>query len=61
MEGTINFTIDQQPYIQGVFPVIQLTHYCRYGIKPSDMDAGATVITKESAEKVMELSKRKYR
>ena len=57
----IRFTIDQQPYVQGFYPVIQLTLYCRYGIKPSSMDAGAFVITKKDAAAVMELKKANYR
>lgn len=59
--GYIEFTIDQQPYIQGFYPVIQLTHYCRFGIIPSDIDAGATVITKKTASEVMSLSKQGVR
>ena len=57
----IRFTIDQPPYVQGFYPVIQLTLYCRYGIKPSSMDAGAFVITKKDAAAVMELKKANYR
>jgi simple sugar transport system substrate-binding protein len=57
----IKFTIDQQPYVQGYYPVIQLALYCRYGIKPSNMDAGAFVITKKDAAAVMELKKANYR
>jgi simple sugar transport system substrate-binding protein len=57
----IKFTIDQQPYVQGFYPVIQLALYCRYGIKPSSMDAGAFVITKQDAAAVMELKKANYR
>jgi len=57
----IRFTIDQQPYVQGFYPVIQLTLYCRYGIKPASMNAGAFVITKREAAAVMELKKANYR
>ena len=57
----IRFTIDQQPYVQGFYPVIQLALYCRYGIKPSSMDAGAFVITKQDAAAVMELKKANFR
>ncbi len=32
--GYIKCTIDQQPYIQGYYPVIQLALYKRYGIMP---------------------------
>jgi len=59
--GIIKFTIDQQPYIQGFYPVIQLALYCRYGIKPSSMGAGAGIITSGNVDTVMELSKRSYR
>lgn len=59
--GVISFTIDQQPYIQGFYPVVQLTLLLRYGIQPSDVDAGATVITKDSAAKVIKLKKQHYR
>jgi simple sugar transport system substrate-binding protein len=57
----IRFTIDQQPYIQGFYPVIQLALYCRYGIMPASMDAGASVIGPEQADRVLELSKKGYR
>jgi simple sugar transport system substrate-binding protein len=59
--GVIRFTIDQQPYIQGFFPVVQLTLYCRFGIQPSNIDAGAGIITGKDVDRVMELSKQHYR
>ena len=59
--GTIDFTIDQQPYIQGFYPVIQLALHIRHGIMPSDIDAGAGFVTKEDAASVLELSKEGYR
>jgi simple sugar transport system substrate-binding protein len=60
-QGHIRCTVDQQPYIQGFYPVIQLTLYLRYGIMPSDMDAGTTIINKSNVEHVIELTKQKYR
>lgn len=60
-EGIIEFTIDQQPYIQGYYPVIQLTLLLRYGIRPSDIDSGATVITSKEAKNVMDLKTANYR
>jgi simple sugar transport system substrate-binding protein len=60
-DGHISCTIDQQPYIQGFYPVVQLTHYLRYGIKPSDIDAGAAVIDKSNVQQVTELTKLGYR
>jgi simple sugar transport system substrate-binding protein len=59
--GVIEFTIDQQPYTQGFYPVVQLTLLLRYGIRPSDIDAGATVITRDEAKSVMGLKAKNYR
>ncbi len=59
--GVIEFTIDQQPYAQGFYPVVQLTLLLRYGILPSDIDAGATVITRKEAKSVMGLKAQNYR
>ena len=60
-EGHIAFTIDQQPYIQGFYPVVQLALYHRYGIMPSSMDAGATLITRENADSVLDLARQNIR
>lgn len=60
-QEVIDFTIDQQPYVQGFYPVVQLVLYCRYGIAPSSMDAGAGIITRENVDGVMELCARGYR
>ena len=60
-EKHIRCTIDQQPYIQGFYPVIQLTHYLRYGIVPADIDAGAAIVDATNADEVMELTRRQYR
>jgi simple sugar transport system substrate-binding protein len=59
--GPIRCTVDQQPYIQGFYPVIQLTHYLRYGIRPSNIDAGATIVDRANVDRVIELAKKKYR
>jgi len=60
-EGHIRCTVDQQPYIQGLYPVIQLTLYLRHGIMPSNIDAGAAIVDAANADEVMELTRRKYR
>ncbi len=59
--GHIRCTVDQQPYIQGFYPVVQLTLYLRYGIVPSDMDAGAAIIDRSSVRQVMQWTKQNYR
>ena len=60
-QGYILCTIDQQPYIQGYYPVIQLTLFFRYGIMPSNIDAGAAVIDQSNIEQVLVLTKDGYR
>jgi len=60
-EGIIKFTIDQQPYVQGFYPVIQLALYVRYGIIPSDMDSGAIIIDRTNVHRVAEAQKMGYR
>ncbi|MEK7993878.1 MAG: substrate-binding domain-containing protein [Planctomycetota bacterium] len=60
-EGHIRCTVDQQPYIQGFYPVIQLALYLRYGIVPSDIDAGAAIIDRSNIEQVIELTRKGYR
>lgn len=59
--GVIDFTIDQQPYIQGFYPVVQLAQYCRYGIRPADIDSGATVIRAADVEKLIKFKQAGYR
>ena len=60
-QGYIRCTVDQQPYIQGFYPVIQLTLSLRYGIVPSDIDTGAAIIDRSNVDQVIELTKKKYR
>ena len=59
--GHVRCTVDQQPYIQGFYPVVQLTHYLRYGIVPGSMDAGATIITPDTVDRAMQLTEQQYR
>ena len=60
-DGHIRCTVDQQPYIQGFYPVVQLAHYLRLGIMPSDIDSGAAIIYKENVDQVINLTKLGYR
>jgi len=59
--GHILATVDQQPYVQGFYPVVQLTLYLRYGIVPTDIDAGAIMIDRSNVDQAIELTKQKYR
>jgi simple sugar transport system substrate-binding protein len=59
--GHIRFTIDQQPYVQGFYPVIALTLKFRYGIAPSDIDAGAGIVDRHNVKQIMQLTAAGYR
>ena len=55
--GTINFAIDQQPYLQGYIPVTALTLYSRYGIAPSNhINSGPGFVTKDNISLVEKLA-----
>jgi simple sugar transport system substrate-binding protein len=60
-KGHIRFTIDQQPYVQGFYPVLALTLKLRYGIAPSDIDAGAGIVDRRNVKQVMQLTAAGYR
>ena len=61
--GTINFTIDQQQYLQGYLPVVVLAQYKQYGVLPAGgiLPTGPGFVTKENAARVIELSKQGIR
>ena len=60
--GTIQFAIDQQPYLQGYLPVVILTNLARYGVLPGGaaINSGPGFITKANIKKVEALAG-KYR
>lgn len=60
-KGHLNFTIDQQPYMQGFYPVMQLVQYLRFGIVPSNNEIGASFVSKENVDKVERLIHEGYR
>jgi simple sugar transport system substrate-binding protein len=59
-EGNIDFTIDQQPYLQGFLPVLQLFLYKASGTLtgPSDVDTGLKFIDKETVKPYVETKSR---
>lgn len=55
--GTINFAVDQQPFLQGYLPVVLLTNLARYGVMPSnDISSGPGFVTKENIALVEKLA-----
>ena len=59
--GTMQFTIDQQPYLQGFNTVMQLYLLKKYQLSPADVNTGVAPITAANVEKVMKLAEQGYR
>jgi len=51
-QGLLNFTIDQQPYLQGFYPVMQLFLYKLSGglMFPSETNTGLLFVTKDNVK-----------
>jgi simple sugar transport system substrate-binding protein len=51
-KGFLDFTIDQQPYLQGIYPVVQLFLYKLSGglMAPSDTNTGLLFVTKDNVK-----------
>jgi len=60
-EGFIEFTIDQQPYLQGFLPILQLFQWRASGslVGPAETDTGLKFVTKETVGPYVE-SKTRY-
>jgi simple sugar transport system substrate-binding protein len=58
--GHIDFTIDQQPYVQGFYPVVQLYLYKISGglTGPADTNTGLVFLTEEGAAHYLETTSR---
>lgn len=58
-DGSIAFTVDQQPYLQGYLPVVLLTQYKLYGVLPAGgaVPTGPAFVTKDEAARVIDWSK----
>lgn len=56
-DGTINFAIDQQPFLQGSIPIQVLANYVRYGVTPSNsIFTGPGFVTKDNIALVESLA-----
>jgi hypothetical protein len=54
--GYIQVTVDQQPYLQGYYPVHQLHLYNNYQFPPFDVNTGKALITPDQVEDLVKLS-----
>lgn len=55
-DGYTKFVIDQQPYVQGFYPVMALYLYHKYGIAPANMDSGSGIVGPHNIDMVIELA-----
>jgi simple sugar transport system substrate-binding protein len=46
-EGIIDFSIDQQPYVQGFYPLLMLYQNRTRGVVPFDIDCGSDMVDKK--------------
>ena len=52
-DGTINWGIDQQPFLQAYLPVVVLANYDRYGVLPgNNINSGPGFVTADALELV---------
>jgi simple sugar transport system substrate-binding protein len=57
-QGLLNFTLDQQPYVQGYMAMVNLYMAKKYGMSPVDINTGTLFIDKSNAGSLADLVKR---
>ncbi len=56
-DGTIQWGIDQQPFLQAYLPVVILTNFDRYGVLPgNNINSGPGFVTKDGLGKIEEFA-----
>lgn len=62
-EGYIDLLMDQQPYLQGFYTVVQLYLCKKYGFHPSNVNTASGYVTRENSdiEKLLEFAEAGYR
>jgi len=60
-EGYVQQTVDQQPYLQGYLPIIQLYLMKKYGFSAWDVNTGNAIVDKSNVDQVLTLSKERIR
>lgn len=60
-KGYVTFVIDQQPYLQGYLPVVQLYMINKYGFSTWDVDTGLGIVDKSNVERVEKLAEKRIR
>jgi simple sugar transport system substrate-binding protein len=60
-EGYVQMTIDQQPFLQGYLPIVQLYMMKKYGFSAWDVNTGNAIVDKSNVDQIVELSKKRIR
>ena len=56
-DGSIAVVLDQQPFLQGYLPIMQLYLTSKFGFAGMNVDTGAALITKDNIAAVADLAK----
>ncbi len=59
--GYIQTEVDQQPYMQGFMPVMEVYLAKTFGLTPADIDTGQGIVTPDKVDAIMALSKQGLR
>ena len=54
--GYVQVQVDQQPYMQGFMPVMEVYLAKTIGLAPSDIDTGQGIVTPDMVDAIMEMS-----
>lgn len=60
-KGYIQVEVDQQPYMQGFMPVMEVYLAKNFGLAPADIDTGQGIVTPKDADAIMKLSEQGLR
>src|SRR5690606_36090554 len=59
--GNIQLTVDQQPYLQGYYPIHQIYLLNNFKFPPFDINTGKALITPDDVDALLELSQQGVR
>jgi len=60
-DGYVQETVDQQPYLQGYIPIVQLYLMKKYGFSAWDVNTGNAIVDKRNVDQVVTLSRQRIR
>ena len=60
-KGYVQALVDQQPYMQGFMPVMEVYLNKTAGLAPADIDTGQGIVTPDQVDAIMDLSKQGLR